>query len=70
MSSITRSFANNIRLPAPSPAVALTYGDNQVVPFTYEKKTGVLDFDFSGTFSASTEIDTNNTKYKTAYKRY
>jgi hypothetical protein len=63
MSSITRSFANNTRLPAPSPVVALTYGDNQVVPYTYDRKTGVLDFDFSGTFSASSDIDGNNTVY-------
>ncbi len=63
MASITRSFANNIRLPYPFPATVMTYGDggdyNQVVPLTYDKKTGVLDFDFSGTFSAEEPIFTN-----------
>ena len=34
-----------------------------MVPFTYNKSTGVLDFDFSGSFSASTSIDTNTTAY-------
>jgi hypothetical protein len=43
--------------------VVLTYGDNQVVPFTLNKSSGVLDFDFSGSFSATTTIDTNQTAY-------
>jgi hypothetical protein len=66
MSSVTRSFANNTRLPYPFPVHVMTYGDggdyNQVVPLTYDKKTGVLDFDFSGTFSANEEIF-GNTAY-------
>lgn len=63
MSSAVRQLANNTRLPNPSAVVALTYGTYQVVPFTYNKSSGVLDFDFSGTFSASTSISTNDTVY-------
>lgn len=64
MTSTLRSVANNTILPYPFGVVTLTYGANQVVPFTLNRLTGVLDFDFSGTFSASTTIDTN-----TAYVR-
>jgi len=63
MSSILRYIANNKQLPAPFGAVVLSYGDNQVVPFTYNKMNGVLDLDFSGPFSASTEINANDTVY-------
>jgi hypothetical protein len=63
MTSVLRQLANNTRLPYPSPAVTLTYGDNKVVPFTYNKSNGVLDFDFSTGFTASTSIDSNNTVY-------
>ena len=63
MSSVLRSTADNRRLPYPFGVVVLVYGDNQVVPFTYDRQTGVLDFDFSGTFSANTSIDTNTTAY-------
>jgi len=63
MSSVIRTMADNRRLPYPFGVVTLVYGDNQVVPFTYNKQTGVLDFDFSGTFSAATEITSGNTAY-------
>ena len=64
MSSTIRQVASNKQLPYPFPVVTLTYGSNQVVPFTLNKSTGVLDFDFSGTFSASTTINES-----TAYVR-
>ena len=63
MSSVMRSFANKTQLPYPAGVVVLVYGDNQVVPFTFNKSTGVLDFDFSGSFSASTEINSGQTAY-------
>lgn len=63
MTSVLRQLANNTRLPYPSPAVALTYGDDKLVPFTYNKSNGVLDFDFSTGFTASTSIDSENTVY-------
>jgi hypothetical protein len=63
MSSVNRQFANNGRLPSPFSAVVLTYGSNQVVPFTYNKNTGVLDFDFSGDFASDTVIEDNDTAY-------
>ena len=63
MSSIIRQFANNTRLPYPSPAVILSYDNDKVVPFTYNKSNGVLDFDFSTGFTVSTGINTNNTLY-------
>lgn len=63
MSSVIRQFANNTRLPYPSPAVVLTYGNNKVVPFTYNKSNGVLDFDFSTGFTVSTGITNGNTVY-------
>jgi hypothetical protein len=59
MSSVTRHFANNTTLPKPFGVVTITYGDKQVVPLTYNKNTGVLDFDFSGDFAADTSIDIN-----------
>jgi len=63
MTSVIRQFSNNSRLPDPFPAVALIYGDYQAVPLTYDKLTGVLDFDFSSGFSASTDIHTNDSIY-------
>lgn len=63
MSSALRSVADNRRLPYPFGAVVLCYGDNQVVPFTLDRATGVLDFDFSSGFNASTSIDRNTTAY-------
>jgi len=67
MSSITSEFSNNNCLPYPSAAIALTYdieeGIHKVVPFTYNKLTGVFDFDFSGSFSPSTSVIHDNTVY-------
>lgn len=62
MTSVIRHLANNTRLPQPCAAVILSY-DDKVVPFTYNKSNGVLDFDFSTGFTVSTGIDTNNTLY-------
>ena len=63
MSSVTRNFKTNTRLAYPSAVVALTYDDNNVVPFTFNKSNGVLDFDFSGSCSVSTIISADNTAY-------
>lgn len=63
MSSASRVISNNIRLPGPFSALVLSYGNNQVVPFTFNKVNGVLDFDFSGTFDANTSISSNQTAY-------
>jgi len=68
MSSVSRKFSNNNLLPYPSEVVALSYsnnGVNTVVPLTYNKLNGVLDFDFSGSFSASTNINGVTTAYVT-----
>jgi hypothetical protein len=63
MTSVLRQLANNTRLPHPIPAIVLTYSNNKVVPFTYNKSSGVLDFDFSGSFTVSSGIDNNNSIY-------
>jgi hypothetical protein len=63
MSSVSSSFANNTRLPYPTQLIALTYGSSQVVPFTYNNSTRVLDFDFSGDFTESTTINSATTIY-------
>ena len=68
MTSVLRTVAENRRLPAPSNVIALLYDAGnedgyQVVPMTFNKATGVLDFDFSGSFSASTDIQDNDTAF-------
>lgn len=63
MTSVLRGFSNNTRLPYPSCVVTCTYGDDQVVPFTFDKSTGVLDFNFSTGFTVSTSIDSNTSAY-------
>lgn len=63
MSSVVRELANNTRLPNPFGVVTFTYGSNIIVPLTYNKSTGVLDFDFSGGFSASTSISNRQTAF-------
>ena len=63
MTSVLRGFSNNSRLPYPSAVVTCTYGDNQVVPFTFDKGTGVLDFNFSTGFTVTTDIDSNTSVY-------
>lgn len=63
MSSASRVISGNVRLPGPFSASVLTYDNNQVVPFTFNKVNGVIDFDFSGTFNANTTIDINQTAY-------
>lgn len=63
MSSVGRQRASNSQLPIPFGAVVLTYGNNVVVPFTLNRVYGILDFDFSGNFSASSTISTNMTTY-------
>jgi hypothetical protein len=64
MSSVTRFKISGQALPKPANVITPTYtvGDNYLaVPFTFNKQGGVLDFDFSGGFTAATDINRTNT---------
>jgi hypothetical protein len=64
MTSLLRFKISGQSLPKPSNVVTPTYysdGNDIAVPFTFNKQGGILDFDFSGDFSASTSISSNNT---------
>jgi hypothetical protein len=66
MSSVVRSKISGQALPKPNNVVTPTYdvgGNDIAVPFTFNKQGGVLDFDFSGNFSASTTINSGNPIY-------
>ena len=66
MSSTMRFRISGQAQPKPMNVIHLTYdsGDIQApIPLTYNKQGGVLDLDFSGDFSATTEINTNRTFY-------
>ena len=62
-----RTRIDNRTLPHPSTAVVLMYEyegvPKQIVPFTYDRQTGVLDFDFSGSFNETGTIRSNDTAY-------
>jgi len=57
--------SSNNSLPNPGAVVALVYGGNpdKPVPFTYDRVTGTLDFDFSTGFTNNTTISRNTTMY-------
>ena len=66
MTSVMRFKISGEALPKPNNVVTPTYssgGNDLAVPFTFNKRGGVLDLDFSGDFSASTDINSGNPIY-------
>ena len=66
MSSVTRFKISGQALPKPMNVVHLTYssgGDEAPIPLTFNKRGNVLDLDFSGDFTATTSVNSNNTIY-------
>lgn len=66
MTSVTRFKISGQALPKPNGVITPTYtsdGNDLVVPFTFNKQGGVLDFDFSGGFTAATTINRTDTAF-------
>jgi hypothetical protein len=66
MTSVTRFKISGQALPKPNGVITPTYtvgGNDLAVPFTFNKQGGVLDFDFSGGFTAATEINPTDTVF-------
>lgn len=67
MKSVISYTASQRNLPNPDGLVVLTYFDvnnnDVVVPIVYNKRTLVIDFDFSSGFDASTSIGSSQTAF-------
>jgi hypothetical protein len=66
MTSITRFKISGQALPKPGGVITPTFssGSNDLaVPFTFNKQGGVLDFNFSGGFTAATSIQRTETVF-------
>lgn len=62
MTSVIRYTASQKSLPNPDGLQVLVYssgGDDLVVPFTFDKRTLTLDFDFNSGFTAGTSINSD-----------
>lgn len=62
MSSISRTFASNIVLPNPGSVVTIAFNDLPI-QFSYDGKTGTLDFIFANGFIVTSDINRTTTFY-------
>ena len=62
MSSTFRTFASNIVLPQPGSVVTISY-NSLPIQFSYDGKTGTLDFIFANGFDVNADLNRTTTFY-------
>ena len=67
MTSVANNLQFSVGTTTSTGVLTCTYGDAQKpIPYTYNKHTNELDFDFSGDFTSSTSVNNSDTMYARA----